>query len=75
MGKVVAPLNGGVPDPIVEPTVSVERAGAFFGLGRSSAYEAVRRGDLPAIRIGTRWVVPTAALRRMLAIDDGGGHA
>jgi hypothetical protein len=65
-----ADFERGVPDPTVEPTVSVERAGSFFGLGRSSAYQAVKNGDLPAIRIGARWVVPTAALRRMLALDD-----
>ena len=79
MGKVATPkgFEDGVPDPAIEPTMSVPRAGRIFGLGRSSAYEAVRNGDLPGLRIGKRWVVPTAAVLRMLALDDegGGDHA
>jgi len=59
-----------VPDPALEPTLSVVRAGAFCGLGRSASYEAARRGELPTIRFGQhRLVVPTAALRRLLALD------
>ena len=37
------------------PTViTVERAGRLLGMGRSAAYEAARRGDLPTIRWGRR---------------------
>lgn len=46
---------------------SVEEAGKLLGLGRSGAYEAVRRGDIPTIRIGRRWLVPKAALDSMLS--------
>ena len=48
-------------------TVTVEEAAQILGISRSSAYEAVRRGDLPAIRIGRRYVVPRAALERMVS--------
>ncbi len=58
-----------VPDPNVVPVLEVQVAGRFLGLGRSSAYEAVRAGDIPSIKIGRRVVVPTAALRRMLCLD------
>ena len=34
------------------------------------AYEAAKRGDLPTIRIGRRYLVPTAPLRRMLGLDQ-----
>jgi excisionase family DNA binding protein len=47
-------------------TLSVEEAAHVLGIGRGSAYEAVRRGELPAIRIGKRLVVPRAALQRLL---------
>ena len=47
-------------------TISVEEAGQYLGIGRSAAYEGVRSGDIPAIRIGRRWLVPVAALDRML---------
>lgn len=46
--------------------ITVEEAGAVLGIGRSAAYEAARRGDLPTLRIGRRLVVPTPALLRML---------
>jgi len=45
---------------------SVEEAGRILGVGRSAAYEAARRGDLPTIRLGRRLVVPLRALERML---------
>jgi len=48
------------------PTVTVERAAQILGIGRASGYEAVRRGELPVIRLGRRLVVPTARLRQML---------
>jgi excisionase family DNA binding protein len=55
-----------MPDPTTEPTVSVERAAECLGIGRSLAYEAVRTGEIPSIRVGTRIRVPTAALCRLL---------
>ena len=58
-----------LPDPTNEPTISVERAGQLLGISRGSAYEAVRRGEVPSIRIGRRVVVPTAALLRLLSLD------
>ncbi len=47
-------------------TVTVEEAARLLGIGRTSAYLAVRRGDLPVLRIGRRYVVPRVALERML---------
>lgn len=58
-----------VPTAEERPTVSVEEAAAFIGLGRSAAYTAAANGELPTIRIGRRLRVPTAALRRMLELD------
>ncbi len=60
----------GLPDPNVQPTMSVypETAGVLH-LSKASAYAAAERGEIPAIRIGRRLLVPTAALRRMLQLD------
>ncbi len=58
-----------VPDPQLCPTVTVEQAATWLGLGRSSAYEAARRGELPVLRFGRLLRVPTAALRIMLGLD------
>ena len=45
---------------------TVEEAGIVLGLSRASAYEAVRRGIVPSLKIGRRVVVPKRALERML---------
>lgn len=46
--------------------LSVEDAGKRLGLSRPSAYQAVKRGELPVIRIGRRILVPVVALEKML---------
>jgi hypothetical protein len=52
------------------PTIlSVEQAGQLFDLGRSAAYDAVKRGELPVLRFGRRLVVPTARLLAMLGLE------
>jgi excisionase family DNA binding protein len=53
-------------------TMSVEEAGRALGISRGLAYELVARGELPALRLGRRWVVPRRALERMLegAVGD-----
>ncbi len=37
--------------------------------GRSSVYEAIRRGDIRAVRLGRRVLVPRAALEELLGIQ------
>lgn len=45
---------------------SVEETTEWLGLGRSSGYEAIRRGELPALHVGHRLVVPVPVLVAML---------
>ena len=47
-------------------TITVTEAACRLGIGRNSAYEAVRRGEIPTIRIGKRILVPISALDRLL---------
>lgn len=42
-------------------TITVEEAAALLGIGRTAAYEAARRGQLPTRRLGRRLVVPVPA--------------
>ncbi len=51
-------------------TVTVEEAAGILGISRSSAYECVHRGELRAIRLGRRLVIPRAALAELLGSDD-----
>jgi excisionase family DNA binding protein len=61
------------------PTISVEEAGRLLGIGRSAAYEAARRGDIPVLRFGSgrgsRLYVKTASLLEMLGFDLAMGGA
>lgn len=47
-------------------TITVERAGQLLGISRGLAYELVHRGELPAIRLGRRIVVPARAIDDIL---------
>jgi len=51
-------------------TLSVEEAASLLGMGRSAAYEASRRGELPSRRLGRRVIVPVPALLTWLGIES-----
>jgi excisionase family DNA binding protein len=51
-------------------TITVPEAGDLLGVGRTAAYDAVARGELPALRIGRRILVPVAPLLAMLGVDS-----
>jgi excisionase family DNA binding protein len=52
---------------LMEPlTLTVEEAARALGINRNAAYAAVHNGELPAIRVGRRLLVPKAAFQRML---------
>ena len=52
-------------DPL---TLTVEQAGDLLGVGRSTAYELVRSGDLECLRLRRRVVVPTARVAERLGM-------
>ena len=54
-------------------TLSIPEAAAYLGIGRNTAYEAARTGEIPTIRIGGRIVVPELALERLLESAIPGG--
>lgn len=49
-------------------TISVQEAAALIGIGRTAAYEAARRGELPTRRLGRRLFVPVPALLEWLSL-------
>ena len=48
-------------------TVTVEEAAKILGIGRNSTYQAVARGDIPAIRVGRRLLIPRVQIERLLS--------
>jgi excisionase family DNA binding protein len=47
-------------------TITVEEAAELLGIGRTAAYQAARRGQLPTCRLGRRLLVPVPALIELL---------
>ena len=50
--------------------ISIVEAARRLGIGRNQGYEAARRGEIPTIRLGARYVVPLAAFERLLAMGS-----
>jgi excisionase family DNA binding protein len=53
--------------PAARLALSVEETAARLGVGRAAAYEAIKRGEIPILKIGRRILVPLAALEKLLA--------
>jgi excisionase family DNA binding protein len=51
-------------------TLTVEQAAEALGIGRTLAYEAVRRGEIPTVRVGRRLLVPRQALEDFLSLSQ-----
>ena len=47
-------------------TFTVCEVAELLGISRTSAYECVRRGDIPSITLGRRLVVSRAVIERLL---------
>jgi excisionase family DNA binding protein len=47
-------------------TLTVEQTAKLLGIGRSTAYELIRTGDIPSLRLGRRIVVPACQVQAML---------
>jgi hypothetical protein len=59
-----------LPDPTTRPLLTIgELVDLVPTLGRSAAYEAVRRGEIPHITYGRKVFVVTARLRQQWGID------
>ncbi len=52
-----------------QTTVTVPEAAEVLGISRNSAYAAVQRGELPALRIGRRTVIGVPALLKLLGVE------
>lgn len=50
----------------VRQTYTVDEVAALLGVSRATAYAAVKRGDIPSIRLGRKIVVPRAQLEKLL---------
>lgn len=47
-------------------TLTVDEVAEILGISKGLAFEGVGRGEIPAIRVGKRWLIPKIALERWL---------
>lgn len=52
---------------------SIEEAAELLGIGRSTAYDLVKGGELPSVKIGRRRLVPREALHTWIRKKTEGG--
>jgi len=57
--------------PLEPLAVTVPEAARLLGVSPALAYELIARGDLNAVRLGRRLVVPVASLRDLIGTADG----
>jgi hypothetical protein len=74
---VSLPLRRWTPEQVraLGVVTTVEVAGEVLGLRRGATYHAIRRGvfPVPVLKISQRrWVVPVAALLRVLEVEEPG---
>ena len=51
-------------------TITVIETAKRLGIGRNTAYEAVKRAEIPSVKVGRRILVPSKALDKWL--ESGG---
>ncbi|MEU4417358.1 helix-turn-helix domain-containing protein [Nocardia salmonicida] len=51
-------------------TYTVDEVAGLLGISRGVAYQSVHDGEIPAKRIGRRWVISRAAFSAWLATSD-----
>lgn len=49
--------------------LTVEEVADVLRIGRTAAYQAVKAGEIPSLRLGRKIRVPRAALERLLEPD------
>lgn len=53
-------------DLLTKPALSVLEFATVLGIGKNSAYSLIRLGQVRVLRVGTRIVIPTSAIRELL---------
>ena len=52
--------------PVQQMTYTVHEAAIILGLGRQLTYALIRTGEIPALRLGKRWLVPRKVVDHLL---------
>lgn len=55
---------------LTQPTVDLLLAGRVLGIGERAARNAAKAGEIPTIKVGRLYRVPTSKLREMLGLTQ-----
>ena len=58
-----------VPDPNLEPTITLARAAAILGIGLTTIYDAAHRGELPVIKVSRSYRVLTGKFLEQYGLE------
>ena len=56
----------------LQDILTVEEVAQLLRIGRNTAYECVRQGSIPSVRLGRRILIPRVALERILEGEGNG---
>lgn len=56
-------------------TLTVTEAAELLGISRATAYECVRTGEIPSLRLGGRILIPREKFDGLLALEGSGDRA
>jgi excisionase family DNA binding protein len=59
--------TAGRSQPSASATMSVDAAARYLGISRSHAYDLVRAGEIPHLKLGRRIVIPRRELDAMIS--------
>ncbi|HEV3147215.1 MAG TPA: hypothetical protein VGZ24_01065 [Chthoniobacterales bacterium] len=63
-------MNEELRELLSHPTASIQDVGRVcFGLSRNGSYSAAKKGDIPTLKIGGKYFVVTARLRKQLGLE------
>jgi excisionase family DNA binding protein len=61
-----------LPDPRLEPTISVARAARILGVSERAVYHAIQAEQCPSAAVGRRVLIPTARFLRRYGLTEEG---
>lgn len=59
-----------VQEILSKPTATVAELKTILGIGVNQTYQYIRQGNIRVLRIGSRILIPTSAIRELLGEDD-----
>jgi excisionase family DNA binding protein len=66
------PVATAIAEPDLPPTLSVEYVKSYLRLSPASVYRGLHRGDIPAERVGSRWLIKRQAFFEKFGRPDIG---